>query len=327
MIALSGANGLLGSYVARQLLLKNQPFVALKRPGSDISILADVNDKITWRNADVLDPVALQEALHDVTGMIHTAAIVSFNPRDKKKLLATNIEGTKNVVDACLLLGIKRLLHVSSVAALGRLKNQEIITEENKWTDSALNSTYATSKYLAELEVWRGQEEGLKTIIVNPSVILSRSNWNQSSSQLFKYVWKQNPFYIDGSLNYVDVRDVSELILKLYASDVEGERFIINAGAIPYVDFFRAVARRLNRKPPHIKLSKGTLAWLARAEQVRSGLTSASPLITRETALLAETRFVYSNHKIISAFNACFQPIEESLDWCCSWYKELAIKN
>ncbi|MDL5049246.1 NAD-dependent epimerase/dehydratase family protein [Oscillatoria amoena NRMC-F 0135] len=327
MVAISGANGLLGSYVARQLLRENQPFVALKREGSDISILDDVNDKITWRNTDVLNPVALHEALHDVTGVIHTAAIVSFNPRDKEKLLTTNTEGTKNVVDACLQLGIRRLLHVSSVAALGRLKKQEVITEENRWTDSSMNSAYAESKYRAELEVFRGQEEGLRTIIVNPSVILSRSDWNRSSSQLFKYVWKQNPFYIDGSLNYIDVRDLAEIMVKLYASDYEGERFIVNAGAISFADFFNALATRLNRRPPYIKLSKSILPWLAQAEQVRSALTGANPVITRETARLAGTHFVYSNGKITSALNTSFQPIEESLDWCCTWYKELAIKK
>ncbi len=327
MIAVSGANGLLGSYVVRQLLHEDMPFVALKRPGSDTSILNDVNERITWRNADLLDPVSLHEALRDVTGIIHSAASVSFNPRDKKRLLATNTEGTKNVVDACLLLGIRRLLHVSSVAALGRLNNQEIITEENKWTSSALNSVYAESKYLAELEVFRGQEEGLQTLMVNPSIILSRSNWDRSSSQLFKYVWKQNPFFIDGSLNYVDVRDLSGIMLKLYKSDYEGERFIVNAGVISYHGFFQAVAQRLNRKPPHIKLTKGMLTWLARIEQVRAALTGANPLITPETARLAEARFFYSNQKVTTALNAQFKPLEESLDWCCSWYKTLAIKK
>jgi dihydroflavonol-4-reductase len=327
MIAVTGANGLLGSYIIRKLMEVNEPFVAFKRPGSDTSLLDDVKDRIAWRNADVLDPVSLHESLHDVTGVIHTAAIVSFNPRDKKNLFAVNIEGTRNIVDTCLLLNIKRLLHVSSVAALGRLKNQEIITEVNNWANSSLNSAYAESKYRAELEVFRGQEEGLSTVIVNPSVILSQSNWNRSSSQLFKYVWSQNPFYIDGSLNYVDVRDLSEIILKLYSSPYEGERFIVNAGSISFFHFFRAVGERLNRRPPWIKLSKGLIKWLARAERIRSALTGANPLITPETARLAGTRFIYDHSKISSAFNFSFQPIEHSLDWCCGYYKELANKK
>lgn len=327
MIAVTGANGLLGSYIVRKLIASNQSVIALKRPGSDISLLNDVGDQITWRNADVLDPVSLHESLKNVTGVIHAAAIVSFNPRDKKNLFAVNIEGTKNIVDACLLLGIKRLLHVSSVAALGRLKGQEVITEENKWTDSAINSAYAESKYRAELEVFRGYEEGLSTVIVNPSVILSQSNWNRSSSQLFKYVWKQNPFYTDGSMNYVDVRDLSEIIFKLYSSPFEGERFIVNAGSISFIDFFRAAGKRLNRRPPRVKLSNRLIKWLAQVERIRSALTGANPLITPETARLAGTPFTYDNRKISSAFNYTFQTIEQSLDWCCGYYKELASKK
>ncbi|MCK6616408.1 MAG: NAD-dependent epimerase/dehydratase family protein [Cyclobacteriaceae bacterium] len=327
MIAVTGANGLLGSYIVRKLLAEKIPFIALKRSGSDTSLLNDINNQITWRDADVLDTPALHDALQHVTGVIHTAALVSFNPRDKKKLFAANIEGTKNIVDACLLLGITRLLHVSSVAALGRVKGQRVITENNKWSDSTLNSAYAESKYRAELEVFRGQEEGLRTIIVNPSVILSRSDWNRSSSQLFKYVWNQRPFYIDGSLNYVDVRDLSEAIIRLFQSDIEGERFILNAGSIPYHDFFATVAKHFNRTPPRIKLSKTMLTWLARAERVRSALTGANPLITPETARLAGTSFFYSNQKVIAALNMAFQPIEQSIDWCCDWYATQANKK
>lgn len=327
MIAVTGANGLLGSFIVRKLVNSKLPFVALKRSGSNISLLDDIHDKIICRDADVLDPVALQEALTGVTGVIHAAALVSFNPRDKKKLFSINIEGTKNVVDACLQLGIGRLLHVSSVAALGRQKDQEIITEENKWTDNYSNSSYAESKYRAELEVFRGQEEGLSTVIVNPSVILSCANWNKSSAQLFRYVWKQTPFYIDGFLNYVDVRDVSELIVKLYFSSYQGERFILNAGAVPFIEFFTATAKRLTRKPPRIRISKSLLTWLARMEAWRSFLTGANPLITSETARLAGTRFTYSNKKIQTTLNYEFQPIEQSLDWCCSFYRQAINKK
>jgi hypothetical protein len=125
----------------------------------------------------------------------------------------------------------------------------------------------------------------------------------------------------------VDVRDVSKAIIRLYHSGYEGERFIVNAGSIPYRDFFRAVAQRLNRRPPRIKLSKGALTWLARAEQIRSALTGANPLITTETARLAESRFLYSNSKITGTLNLTFQPIEQSLDWCCAWYRDQAGKK
>jgi nucleoside-diphosphate-sugar epimerase len=208
MIAITGGNGLLGSFIIRELINTNQPFVAFKRNNSDISLLRDVSEKITWRDADVLDPVSLNEALNDITHVIHAAAIVSFNPRDAKKIYNVNVLGTRNITNACLNAGVRRFVHISSVAALGRQKDQTIIDEQNKWIDNPLNSTYAESKYYAELEVFRAQEEGLSTVIINPSVILAPTDWTRSSAQLFKYVYDEKSFYIDGSLNYVDVRDV-----------------------------------------------------------------------------------------------------------------------
>ena len=326
MIAVTGANGLLGSFIIRKLQETNTPFVALKRKGSDTSLLADLKD-ITWREADVLDPIALQESLADVDGVIHTAAIVSFNPREAKKVLQINIEGTQNVVNACLEKGIKRLLHVSSVAALGRQKDQSVINETNQWSENPLNSTYGESKYKAELEIFRGQEEGLSTIIVNPSAILSRGNWANSSAKLFKYVWDEQLFYTDGSFNYVDVRDVANLIFQLYHSPIEGERFILNAGAATFKDFFGSAAKHLQKKGPRIKVSKPILHVIAVFESVRSILFGAEPLITQETARLANAFFLYDNQKVIKAMGYQFLPLESTLAWCGEYYRKQQGKS
>lgn len=327
MIAVTGANGLLGSFIVRKLHETNTPFIALKRKSSDTSLLNDLPD-ITWRNADVLDPISLHEAFADVTGVIHAAAMVSFTPREARKIMTTNVEGTRNVVDSCLTRGIRRLLHISSVAALGRQKDQSVIDEANLWKDSPLNTVYGESKYKAELEVFRGQEEGLSTLIVNPSVILSRGNRLKSSAKLFDYVWKQKPFYTDGSLNYVDVRDVSHLIHQLYHSTNEGERFILNAGNITLKDFFDKTAQLLKRKAPYIRVSRPILKNVARFEALRAYFTGSEPLITKETARLANTYFFYDNQKVTTALGYSFQPLESTLQWCAEFYrKQSEVKN
>ena len=320
MIAVTGANGLLGSYMVRKLCDTNTPFIAIKRKGSDTSLLNDLKEKITWREADVTDSVSLQEALVDITGVIHTAAFVSFNPRKADAIFEINTEGTKNVVNACLVRNIKRLLHVSSVSALGRQKGQTYLTEENKWVDSSINSKYGESKYKAELEVFRGQEEGLSTVIVNPSVILGFSNWNKSSAQLFKYAWEQRPFYMDGSLNYVDVRDVAEVCFQLFHSTREGERFILNAGAIPFKDFFDKAAAGFQKKGPKIKVTRNYLKVVAALEGVRTRVLGSEPLITQETARLAGTHFLYDSQKVKNALNFNFQTIDATVQWCCEQY-------
>lgn len=320
MIAITGANGLLGSFIIRELLKNNLPFVALKRNDSDVSLLSDLAGKITWRTADVVDPVSLSEAFQDVNFVIHAAGLVSFNPREEKKIYNINVQGTQNVVNACTANNVQRLLHVSSVAALGRQKDQRTIDESNKWIESELNSTYAKSKYKAELEIFRAQEEGLSTVIVNPSVILAPADWNRSSAQLFKYVWDQKRFYIEGSLNYVDVRDVASMIVKLLNSSVQNERYILNGGNISYIDFFKMIAHEFNKKTPHIKLNKSLLKFVAAAEMFRSRLTNSTPLITPETARLAGTYFSYNNRKIKEILNTEFQTIDTTLHWCCGYY-------
>jgi nucleoside-diphosphate-sugar epimerase len=320
MIAVTGANGLLGSFIIRNLITNNQPFIAIKRSDSDTTLVADIADKITWRDADVNDPVSLYEALEGVTHVIHAAAIVSFNPRQSKNILKTNVQGTQHVVDASLSRAVKRIVHISSVAALGRQKNQSVINEENKWIESPLNSKYAYSKYQAELEIFRAQEEGISTVIINPSVILAPTDWDRSSSQLFKYVWKQKFFYINGSLNYVDVRDVATIACTLLNAPLQGQRFIVSGGSISFNDFFNLVAKCFNKKAPFIKLNRTFLTLVAFLENFRSVITRSNPLITPETARLADTSFTYDNAKITKALNFRFQTIDKTVQWCCDAY-------
>jgi dihydroflavonol-4-reductase len=320
MIAVTGANGLLGSFVVRKLIEEKQDFVALKRAGSDTSLLSDVQSKITWRDADVVDAVSLDESIRDASHVIHTAGVVSFNPRNAKKVFEVNVEGTRNVVNACLSNNVKRLIHVSSVSALGRMKGQTSIDETNKWIDNPQHTKYAESKYLAEAEVFRGYEEGLSVALVNPSVILAPSDWTKSSSKLFKYVWEEKPFYIDGNLNYVDVRDVTKAVWTLLNSSISGERFILNAGNISFANFFQAVAKRFQKQAPRIRVNGIFLPMLARLENVRSRLSNSEPLITRETARLAGNHYLYKSDKITSVLDFKFQSLDETLNWCCEYY-------
>jgi dihydroflavonol-4-reductase len=320
MIAVTGANGLLGSFIVRKLIEQRLPFVALKRKGSDTCLLADVHDKVNWVDADVLDLAALEEAFKDVSKVIHTAAVVSFNPGDKKKIFQVNVAGTRNVVNTCLALGVNKLIHISSVAALGRLKGQENITENSKWIDNPLNSTYAESKYLSELEVFRASEEGLDVSVLNPSVILAPADWQKSSAKLFKYVWDENRFYIENDLNYVDVRDVAEVTVRMLNEKLSGERFTLNAGRLSIKEFFSKIALRFNKRAPSIRANKTALKILAFLEKIRTQITRTEPLITSETARLANTSFYYSNEKITQKLDFKFKSIEETLDWCCKYY-------
>ena len=323
MIAVTGATGLLGNFIVRKLVEQNESVLALKRPGSDDSILADISDKITWFEADILDMVSLHEALEKVSYVIHSAAIVSFNPHKAKAVMDVNVQGTRNVVDTCLALGIKRLIYISSVAALCRQKGQSYIDEKNKWVSNAFNTVYAESKYASELEVFRGQEEGLSTVIINPSTILGQGNWDRSSTQIFKYCWQEKPFIMDGHLNYVDVRDVASIVFQILHHPIENERIIVNAGSISYTSIFDKIAQQFNTRPPSIKLGKVLLNVYSYIESIRTLFVNTEPHITRELAQLSGTEFLFLNHKIKNLLHFEFKSIDETLQWCCEYYIQI----
>jgi nucleoside-diphosphate-sugar epimerase len=265
-----------------------------------------------------MDTESLVDALQGATSVIHTAAQVSFNPRARNKIIEVNEGGTKNVVNACLTTNVDHLIHISSIAALGRQKGFPHITEDSKWVPGQLNTDYAESKYLAELQVWRGHEEGLKVSIINPSVILAPPEQTKSSAQIFHYVMKEKLFYTDGQINFVDVRDVTEMIWQMHNQKIYGERFIANAGHTSFKNLFDQIAQRLHKNPPSIKMPSSLLSLLALMEETRSWISGTEPLITRQSTKVTKEHFYYSNEKAVKKFNLKFRTLENTLDWCCN---------
>ena len=323
-ILITGATGLVGSATARRFLADGHSVSVLHRPDSDRSLLQDVADRIRWIEGDILDVLSLETALENVEYVVHAAAVVSFIPRDEPAMLKVNAEGTANVVNACLKKNIRKLCHVSSVAALGRPNPRTIdtsapvvIDETQRWEDSPNNSAYAKTKYLAELEVWRGISEGLQAVIVNPSLILGEGDWQKSSTQLFKYVYDSKPFYTEGTVNYVDVTDIAEAIYRLMGSDIQGERFILSAGSASYQELFAAIAQGFGKRPPHLKVGPGLAGVIWRVEAARSWLTGSRPLITKDTARSATHHFEFENTKIKRAIDFDFKPLGTTVRRVC----------
>ena len=319
-ILITGATGLVGSAVARRCLADNHSVSALYRAGSDRSLLEDIGFKINWIEGDILDINSLETAVEGIDFVIHAAAIVSFVPRDRDVMYKVNREGTANVVNVCLKSDIQKLCYISSIAALGRPDPRKIIPgqdtildESQRWEDSPENSEYAKSKYLAELEVWRGIAEGLNAVIVNPTLVLGEGDWSKSSTQIFKYVYKQKPFYTTGIANYVDVIDVAEVVYQLLLSDISGERFLLNGGSISYRNLFNAIADAMHKRRPSFLVGSGLSSVIWRIEKLRTWLLGTKPLITKETAQSGARRIRYDNSKIKNALRFNFQPLEKTV--------------
>jgi len=326
IVFVTGTNGLIGSTVARRLLKGGYRVRGLKRPDSDMRLVKDIQPGIEWIEGDVLDVLSLEEALAGVTYAIHTAAIVSFIPRDRTRMYDINVNGTANVVNAALEEGIKKLAFVSSVAALGRPDPNKVapgdvtvIDENQKWEESPLNSNYGKSKYLAELEVWRGVAEGLAAVVVNPSMVLGEGDWQRSSTQLFKYVYDEKKYYTEGLINYVDVEDVAEAVVQLLFSDIKNERYILSAGHVTYRELFTKIATAFGKQPPSKAVSSLMAETIWRVEALRSWLTGSKPLITKETAKTARTKLVYDGQKIKKALGIDYKTLDETVKRVCAF--------
>ena len=316
MIFITGASGLIGSFVCRELLLQGYSIKALKRTTTDLHLVQDIKDKIEWVEGDLLNVSEVGSYLERVKQVIHCAAFVSYDSKDEELMQQVNVEGTANLVNASLQHQIELFLHISSVAAIGKDKTSDTSTEATQWTDDK-PSAYARTKYQAELEVWRGWAEGLKTLIINPSLVLGPGDWDKSSTQLFKYIWQENRFYTNGLVNYVDVRDVAEITVGLLESEVAGERFIVSGGSISYKSLFELIAREMNKKSPSIRVNSSMIRLAVLFERLRSKISGTSPMITDELKQVSRNHHQYANDKIKNKLDFEFRSLEETIKWSC----------
>jgi nucleoside-diphosphate-sugar epimerase len=315
MILVTGGAGLLGSELIRQLLSQGKKVRAIYNK----SLLPDFNSELLEQfQCNILDVVGLETALQGVQEVYHCAAIVSFAPSSKRDLFSINIEGTANVVNAALAAGIKKMVHVSSVAALGRIREGEPITENMNWTEETSNSVYGQSKYLGELEVWRGIGEGLNAVIVNPVIILGCADWKSGSAQIFKSVYDEFPWYTEGVSGFVDTGDVAKAMIALMQSDISNERFIISAENRTYRQVFNWIADSFGKKRPHKKVTPLIAKIVWRLEAIKSMLSGKNPLVTKETATTALAEVTYNNEKLLNFLpDFKYTPIESAIDFTC----------
>ncbi len=312
-IFITGGTGFLGSYILRKLVKDGFEVRALKRASSRMDLVADVMDKVEWIEGDVLDIPVLEDAMEGVEKVYHAAAMVSFDPRDRKKMLQVNSEGTANIVNVGLYRGVKKLAYVSSIAAVGRSKKTNIVSEKTKWENNDLNTRYAVSKYLAEQEVWRGTVEGLPAVMINPTIIVGAGYWTETSCKMFKQVDDGLKYYTSGQTGFVDVRDAAEILIRLTESEIENQRYIVSGENMAYKDYFELIAKYLEKQPPSVKATDFMKQLVWRMEWLRSKFTGSRPLITKETAKMSSSQFEYENDKIIKTLDFKFNSIENAV--------------
>jgi dihydroflavonol-4-reductase len=317
MILVTGATGFLGSEVAKQLVDKGEAVRCTKRRSSVIPALLIPYPQIEWVEADMLDIFALEDALEGVSQVYHCAAWVSLKQKDKEQMIRTNVKGTANLVNLCLDSDIK-IVHVSSIAAIGTAKPGELITENHHLDIATENDGYAISKLESEMEVWRGVAEGLDAVIVNPSLIIGANAGVLGSGQLFETVRKGLKFYTQGTAGFVDVEDVAECMIALMESKVTEQRYIISAENRNYQQITAEIAQGFGIKPPSFLVRPWMMGIAWRAARLGSLITGKAPAIDKVAAQASTQIRNFDNSKIKAATGVEFKPISKTILEVCA---------
>jgi len=325
MVFVTGGTGLVGARLIFDLINKGEMVTALIRPNTPISKFTelikfyntnnnDIAAQVNWVEGDLLDLEKLIQVIPEGSIVYHCAAMVSFDPKHSHDIFNTNVEGTANLVNVCLLKNVAKLCYVSSIGALGGKIIGQKINEETPWSPSE-KSVYSLSKHDAELEVWRGIAEGLNAVIVNPAVILGAGDWNHGSPQFFKMISKGQKYYTLGTTSYVDVRDVTRAMILLMDSEIQNERFLLASQTLSFKELFSSIAESLHVKPPHKQATKFITGLAYRLDKVRTFLVKNEPKITKQTHKIAHANDDYSGTKISEQLNFSYTPIASTIQF------------
>ncbi len=312
-VFVTGATGFLGAHVCCLLLKVGYRVTSLSRHKGPFILFDSIHSfyqlpaafQPKWVTGDLLDMESLLEHIIGIECVFHCAGKISFAKKDILSLIQINVLGSRNIVNACLFNGVKKVVHVSSIASLGGGYNEGVITEDLDWGDGKFNSNYAKSKYLSEQELWRGKAEGLDVGIINPGVILGLGDGKTGSNQLYRIIHKQFPFYATGGTGFVGVEDVAKLMLLVYETGLWGKRHVCVSENMSYKQLAEQLAETMGKKPPHIGLKGPLLSVLFHFSKLCEFLRIQIP-ISSETILGSCATEVYKtlNENSIVGFHS-----------------------
>ena len=332
MILVTGGTGLVGAHLLYQLALSNASILATYRSKEKTNATKHIFsyytkegtalfNKIQWIQADITEIPSLSAVFsHPITHVYHCAALVSFDPKDYREMRKVNIEGTANIINFCIDTNVTKFCFVSSIATIGDAMNSSTVDEENYGIDTGNHHEYAITKYGGEMEVWRGSQEGIDVVIVNPGVILGSGFWNKGSGRFFSQVYRNFKWYTEGITGFVGVNDVVKAMIALTHSSICNERFILVAENMSFKHILSNIANGFGKKPPSVKVGYLATEFLWRIDWIQTTLTGKTPLLTKNTAKSSHHTTYYSSSKIIKALQFHFTPISSIIRTVCADY-------
>ncbi len=335
MILVTGGTGLVGAHLLLHLTQKSIPIRAIYRTEKSLKKVEkifsyysnnalELFSKIEWVNADLNNLPNLENAFKGIDFVYHAAAFISFNERDFEILEKTNVEGTANIVNLCIAHKVKKLCHVSTIGAIDKSIGNKQATEENEWIGQNIN-VYARTKYSAEMEVWRGTQEGLKVVIVNPGIIIGPGFWNSGSGSFFTNGNKNRNYYPPGGTGFISVKDLVSVMEFLMLSPIENERFIAISENKTYKEILDLIADGLGKRRPKHQLKKWQLHIGASLDWLKSILTGKERILTRNTVKSINHIEIYNTDKLKASYNLPFEPIKETIAFCCTKFTSEVI--
>ncbi len=319
-VLITGATGLLGTFVIRELLQKDILIRALFRNPKKILPEFSACDNLEWFQCDIIDTVALYEATQNCDIIIHAAALIQFDKKSHKEMYKVNVEGTANLVNAALHSKVEKIIYISSVTSLPAISGNHLIDEDDNWNIEPYPSYYAWTKFLAEKEIYRGEVEGLDILILNPSSIFGPGNWQEGPSLFFSETAKGNLFYTKGSGGFIDVRDLVSIILTgIFNPEFKGQ-FIASAWNANYQDVQDLIATRFKKAKPIFPFTFPIIELAVCFDYIVSSLLKRQRKITLESAQIANLKTLYNNEKLSKKLSFHYHSLEETIDWVCSAY-------
>ncbi|UJH66194.1 NAD-dependent epimerase/dehydratase family protein [Allomuricauda sp. SCSIO 65647] len=336
MVLVTGGTGLIGSHLLFGLLKSGQSIKAIYRSQERLKKIEKVFSyytdepnalmgNITWIKTDLNDVTRLNKAMQGVEQVYHCAALISFDPAEYQGLVKANIEGTANVVNACLANKVKKLCYISSIAALGTSINGQPVDENTEWNDK-YTTVYGLTKRRAELEVWRGTQEALPAIIINPGVVFGPGFWKSGSGSFFYLAAKEKKYAPPGGTGFVSVNDVVNAMIGLMQSEIKNERFVMVSKNWSYLRVLQKITGKMGKTPPKKELGKFTLELFWRLDWLRSKLFGKRRRLAKQTAKSLQHRQYYNSEKIKGYLNFEFEDLDDTIDFCCEKFKEDYLK-
>ena len=318
-ILVTGATGFLGSHLTRLLVQTGHQVRVLRRATSPTRLIDDL--ELETAIGDVTDAAAVGRAIAGCEAVFHVAGLVSFWNGDRAALHAVNVLGTRNVVEACLSHRVKRLIHTSSISAIGFAPDGRPGDENIPYNWSRL--PYCDSKRGGEEEVRKGIARGLDAVILNPGVIFGPGDLHfHSGAMVLQMAKGRIRFWFDGGCCTCDVGDVAAAHLAALSKGRSGERYILGGENFSWRALLQLIAETTGVPAPSRRISTPVLKLVAAGYRLKGLLTGRRPPITPEAIRISSVPVYFSSEKAKRELGYRASPFRESVKKTFEWYRD-----